>query len=69
MEDPLDPLVCELVELLNDDQREAWEERAAIIEFDAGLQRAHAECLALISLLARDPTALSRIRDFRSTEE
>jgi len=69
MEDPLDPLVCELVDLLDDAQREAFEERAAIIEFDAGLQRAHAECLALLSLLTRDPTALSRIRDFRSTEK
>ena len=69
MDDPLDPLVCELVELLDDDQREAFEERAAIIEFDAGLQRAHAECLALLSLLVRDATALSRIRDFRSAEK
>ena len=32
------------------DQREAWAERAAIMEFDAGLSREDAERLALASL-------------------
>jgi hypothetical protein len=69
MEDPLDPLVRELVELLDDDLREAFEERAAIIEFDAGLQRAHAECLALLSVLRRHPTALTRVIALESEQE
>ena len=61
MEQPLDPLVSELVELLDDDQCEAFEERAAIIEFDAGLQRAHAECLALLSVLRRYPDVIAGV--------
>jgi hypothetical protein len=62
VENPVDPLACELVELLDDDLRESFEERAGIMEFDAGLERAHAECLALLSVLARHPAALCRIR-------
>ena len=48
---PLDPLVADVVARLDEAQREAFEERAGIIEFDAGLPRAHAECLALIGVL------------------
>jgi hypothetical protein len=59
---PIDPLVCELADLLEDDLRESFEERAGIMEFDAGLERAHAECLALLSVLARNPLALCRVR-------
>jgi hypothetical protein len=33
--------------------RDAWEERAAIMEFDAGLDRAAAEALAEVSVRAR----------------
>lgn len=40
---------------MTDDQREAWAERAAIIEFDAGLSRAEAERLALASLSSPEP--------------
>jgi hypothetical protein len=43
---------------LNDDLREYFEERAAIREFDGGLPRDHAECLALLDTLRRDPLAL-----------
>jgi hypothetical protein len=62
MEEALDPLVRELVEQLEADLRDAFEERAGIMEFDAGLERAHAECLALLSVFARDPAALCRAR-------
>lgn len=58
----MDPLVCELIEQLDEDLRESFEERAGIMEFDAGLERAHAECLALLSVIARHPAALCRIQ-------
>ncbi len=59
METPLDPLVADMVNGLDDDLREEFEERAGIVEFDAGKNRAHAECLALLDLLSRHPAALS----------
>ena len=55
---PTDPLVAELVERLDVSQREAWEERAAIMQFDGQLPRGHAECLALLDLLCRHPSVL-----------
>ena len=58
---PTDPLVAELVERLDANQREAWEERAAIMQFDGGLNRGHAECLALLDLLRRHPSVLSGV--------
>ena len=58
---PTDPLVAELVERLDASQREAWEERAAIMQFDGGLIRGHAECLALLDLLCRHPSVLSGV--------
>lgn len=58
---PTDPLVAELVALLDASQREAWEERAAIMQFDGQLPRGHAECLALLDLLRRHPSALSGV--------
>ena len=59
---PTDPLVAELVERLDASQREACEERAAIMEFDGGLTRGHAEALAMLDLLCRHPSVLSGIR-------
>ena len=58
---PTDPLVAELVERLDASQREAWEERAAIMEVDGQLPRGHAECLALLDLLRRHPSVLSGV--------
>ena len=52
---PIDSLVAEVVNKLDEAMREAFEERAAIIEFDANLPRDHAECLALLGLLIRHP--------------
>ena len=58
---PTDPLVAELVERLNASQREDFEERAGIMQFDGGLTRDHAECLALLDLLCRHPSVLSGV--------
>ena len=55
MQQPIDPLVATLVDRLNDNLREAFEERAGILEFEAGLPRAHAECLALLNVLVSYP--------------
>ena len=59
---PIDALVAEMVTALDDNQREDFEERAAIIEFDANLPRGHAECLALLDVLRRHPAVLMKIR-------
>ncbi len=58
METPLNPLVADIVATLNPNLREDFEERAAIMEFEANMDRAHAECLALIDLLRRHPSVL-----------
>ena len=49
------PTVTDFVALLNADLREAFEERAAILEFDAGIQRDLAEALALLMLIRQYP--------------
>ena len=54
-ENPIDPLVATLVDRLDENLREAFEERAGILEFEAGLPRAHAECLALLNVLVSHP--------------
>lgn len=58
---PEDPLVAEIVERFPAELRFEFEERAAIMEFDADLERAHAECLALIEVLRQDPSLLSGV--------
>lgn len=55
---PEEPLVADLVSRLSDSLREDFEERAAIVEYEANTPRAHAQCLALIDVLRRNPTAL-----------
>ena len=50
---PIDPLVAEMFDTLDDILKEAFLERASIIEFDSNLPRAHAECLAMICILTR----------------
>ena len=61
METPLNPLVANIVVKLNPSLREDFEERAAIMEFEAKMERAHAECLALIDLLSRHPSILTGV--------
>jgi hypothetical protein len=50
---PSDPFVVEIFNTLDDNLKAAFLERASIIEFDSNLPRAHAECLALLSLLTQ----------------
>ncbi|MCO6427619.1 hypothetical protein [Nitrosomonas communis] len=61
METPLNPLVADIVAMLDPDMREDYEERAAIMEYEAKMERAQAECLALIDLLRRYPSVLTGV--------
>ncbi|MCX7150552.1 MAG: hypothetical protein NTY05_14295 [Rhodocyclales bacterium] len=61
MPEPIDPIVADLVARLNDNLREEFEERAAIIEFDANFPRRLAECLGLLDVLGRNLTGLSGV--------
>ena len=58
---PSDPLIAELVERLDASQREDFEERAGIMQFDGQLPRSHAECRAMLDLLRRHPSVLSGV--------
>ena len=51
------PIVTEFAALLDENLREAWEERAAVMQFDAGIPRDLAEALALLLVIRRFPTA------------
>lgn len=42
------PILCHFLEHLHAAEREAFEERAAILEFDAGVDRPLAEALAML---------------------
>ncbi len=57
---PIDELVADLLNCLDAGQREDFEERAGIIEFDGQLSRGHAECLALLDVLRRHPEVLTK---------
>ena len=61
MQNPIDPLVAELVGKLDNNLREAFEERAGILEFEAHLPRAHAECLALLNVLVSHPECVPAV--------
>ena len=65
METPINTLVSEMVNRLDDRLREDFEERAAVMEFDAELPRAHAECLALLDILCRHPSFLCGVTVLR----
>lgn len=58
MQKPIDPLVAEIVERLSPAHREEFEERAAVMEFDGGKPRAHAEALALLNIIKNHPDAI-----------
>ena len=59
---PKGAIVIEMAERLGADDREAFEERAAIIEYDGQLPRAHAECLALLEVLRRHARAVGGLQ-------
>ncbi|MDP3609454.1 MAG: hypothetical protein U1D41_14600 [Nitrosomonas sp.] len=66
METPINALVADMVEILDDCLREDFEERSAIMEYDAELPRAHAECLALLDVLRRHPSMLYGVTVLRA---
>ena len=53
-------IVADLLQHLDERQREEYEERAGILEFDAGLARDHAECLALLDVIRHEFTLTKR---------
>lgn len=55
------PIVAELLAELDEHQHEQFQERAGILEFDAGLNRQFAEALAMLDLIRQNPLALSGI--------
>lgn len=56
----LRPFAANVLERCDEGQLEAWAERAAILEFDAGSQpRALAEALAVLDLLRQSPWLLT----------
>ncbi len=59
MTKPNHPLVSDMARKLSPALRAEFQERAAIMEFDGKLPRAHAECMALLDVLNRHPEALS----------
>ena len=61
MQTPIDPFIADLVSRLDDNLREAYDERAGIIEYEANLPREHAEALALINVLVSHPEAVKQI--------
>lgn len=65
---PSNPLVASLVQRLSTDLREDYEERAAIMEFDALLPRDLAEALALLDVIQRHPDALLGLSMLRVVE-
>ena len=64
MTQPIDPTVAELVDLLDGDLAEMFQERAAVREYDGGYTRAHAEALGLLDVVTRYPEALSGVTVF-----
>ena len=50
--------IIEMLDRLEPDLREDYEERAGVMEYDGGLPRDHAECLALLNIIRKHPAAL-----------
>jgi hypothetical protein len=55
MQKPVDALVASIANTLDANLREAFEERAGIMQYDGKLSQGHAECLALLDVLHRHP--------------
>lgn len=49
------PIVTDFVNRLDENRREAYEERAAVMQFDAGIERDLAEALALLLVIRQYP--------------
>lgn len=64
LEDPLvpvNPIVEALVRRLDENLREAFEERAGILQWEAGKERELAEALALLDVVRLHPLAVSGV--------
>lgn len=61
MPEPIDPIVVDLLSRLNEYLKEEFEERAAILEFDANFPRRLAECLGLLDVLRRNLSGLTGV--------
>jgi hypothetical protein len=59
----INPIIASMSEKLDSNLYEAFEERAAIMEYEGNLPRDQAECLALLGLLIKHPLL------FRDMEE
>lgn len=55
------PIVVEMVSTLDEPQHEQFQERAGILEFDAGLDRQLAEVLSMLDLIRQNRLALNGI--------
>jgi hypothetical protein len=56
LEKPLShPIVTDFVALLDENRREAYEERAAVMQFEAGNESDLAEALALLLVIRQYP--------------
>jgi len=65
MKRAVDERVQQLIDRMPEELLEAWEERAAIREYDGGFSRPHAEALALLDLLDGEPDLFSNVRAYR----
>ena len=55
------PILRDLLSRLDSSQRDFYEERSAVLEFEAGVSRDLAEALAILDLARLNPMALSGI--------
>lgn len=58
---PQDAIVAEMLTMLDAGQRETFEERSAIRQFDGQFPLGHAESLAMLEVLRRYPATLTGI--------
>lgn len=61
MQEPQDTLVRDMVSTLNPNLQEAFQERAAIMEHEGGLERRLAEAHALLDVMRRNPKTPAEI--------
>lgn len=54
------PIVAEMLSTLSEGQRDLYEERAGILEYDAGLDRPLAEALALLEVIRQSGCSPNR---------
>lgn len=48
---PYHPIVADLLSCIDEHQHEQFQERSAILQFDAGLDRSLAEAIALLEII------------------